>query len=186
MARRRAPVGREAWTIAALKALVCSGMEGVAVEPLAQALGVTKGSFYWHFESRAELVAALAEHWEKLGTDDIIAQLDLEPDVRRRLEQFAQSAWDRPDHLNAERALSGAAVSDPAIGKIVARVHAKRRKFLLETYRRAGLDRRSAAARAATVHALYEGAVQLSMSPPFHEPRALRAWLQSVMPVLLP
>lgn len=43
---------RESWVAAGLQALVEGGVEAVAVEPIAKTLGVTKASFYWHFESR--------------------------------------------------------------------------------------------------------------------------------------
>ena len=45
-------LGREAWEDAALAALGRGGLASVAVEPLAVALGTTKGSFYWHFADR--------------------------------------------------------------------------------------------------------------------------------------
>ena len=48
------------WALAALDVIAEQGLAAVAVEPLARRLGVTKGSFYWHFPSReALLVAAL-------------------------------------------------------------------------------------------------------------------------------
>ena len=47
-----------AWEEAALAALETQGVAGVAIEPLARALGVTKGSFYWHFVDRAALLQA--------------------------------------------------------------------------------------------------------------------------------
>lgn len=44
------------WTEAALAALARDGLASVAVEPLALQLGTTKGSFYWHFTDRADLI----------------------------------------------------------------------------------------------------------------------------------
>ena len=49
------------WTESALLALARDGLTGVAVEPLARRLSATKGSFYWHFANRAELIAATLE-----------------------------------------------------------------------------------------------------------------------------
>jgi AcrR family transcriptional regulator len=48
---------RQDWIDAALEALETGGVPAVAVEPLASRLGVTKGSFYWHFKDRNELLA---------------------------------------------------------------------------------------------------------------------------------
>ena len=45
------------WEGAALDSLAEHGLAGLAVEPLARQLGVTKGSFYWHFADREALLA---------------------------------------------------------------------------------------------------------------------------------
>ena len=47
------------------------GLDGVRVEPLARRLGVTKGSFYWHFKGRQELIEALVDYWFSLWDDEI-------------------------------------------------------------------------------------------------------------------
>ena len=51
MAVARTPRGR--WVEEGLRALAAGGPDAVRIEPLAQALGVTKGGFYWHFADRA-------------------------------------------------------------------------------------------------------------------------------------
>src|SRR5689334_11922394 len=55
----------EDWADAALDALATGGLEAVAVEALARRLKVTKGSFYWHFGNRDELIKAALEAWER-------------------------------------------------------------------------------------------------------------------------
>ena len=57
-------LSRDDWLRAARLALLRGGAEAVRVEPLARALGVTKGSFYWHFADRTELLEALIREWE--------------------------------------------------------------------------------------------------------------------------
>jgi AcrR family transcriptional regulator len=52
-----------AWIAAAFDALADSGIDAVRVEPLAKALGITKGSFYWHFADRRALIDAMLEGW---------------------------------------------------------------------------------------------------------------------------
>tara|TARA_B100001123_G_scaffold434315_1_gene560658 strand:- start:477 stop:974 length:498 start_codon:yes stop_codon:yes gene_type:complete len=47
------------------------GLDGVRIEPLARRLGVTKGSFYWHFKGRQELIEALLDYWFSLWDDEI-------------------------------------------------------------------------------------------------------------------
>lgn len=52
-----------AWITAALDVLAEGGVDGVRVEPLAKRMGVTKGSFYWHFADRRALLDAMLAHW---------------------------------------------------------------------------------------------------------------------------
>jgi AcrR family transcriptional regulator len=53
----------EAWIAAAFDALAEGGIDAVRVEPLAKTLGITKGSFYWHFADRRALLDAVLNAW---------------------------------------------------------------------------------------------------------------------------
>jgi len=68
----RGTLTRESWILAARKALIASGIDGVKVDLLGRALGVTRGSFYWHFEDRAALLRALLKHWEETNTEPML------------------------------------------------------------------------------------------------------------------
>ena len=64
-------LARDDWLKAAL--LMCdTGIDNVKVAPLAEQLGVTTGSFYWHFKNRRELLDALLGYWERAMTDNAI------------------------------------------------------------------------------------------------------------------
>ena len=73
-ARRRRPgrarevLTRQDWIKAAQTALIKSGIGAVRIVPLAKALGVTRGGFYWHFTGRNDLLKALLEDWERTNT----------------------------------------------------------------------------------------------------------------------
>lgn len=69
-------IGRDDWIREALLLLRKDGIAAVRVEPLALRLKVTKGSFYWHFKDRAELHAAMLEHWRAVTTLDVIKRFD--------------------------------------------------------------------------------------------------------------
>ena len=60
---RPARLDAEAWIVAAFEALAAGGIGAVRVEPLAKALDITKGSFYWHFADRRALIEAMLESW---------------------------------------------------------------------------------------------------------------------------
>jgi AcrR family transcriptional regulator len=59
------------WLIQGIETLRNSGIDAVRVEPMARLLGVTKGSFYWHFKDRGEFLDGLLEYWETEMTDKI-------------------------------------------------------------------------------------------------------------------
>ena len=58
-------IGRDEWIGAATAALAEGGVDAVRVEAQARTLGVTKGSFYWHFRDRSALLEAVLERWEE-------------------------------------------------------------------------------------------------------------------------
>lgn len=65
-----------AWTVAALDLLAEQGIDGVRIELLARRLGVTKGSFYWHFKDRDDLHVAMLDHWRRKTTLGLIDRFD--------------------------------------------------------------------------------------------------------------
>ncbi len=54
-----------AWIDAAFDALAEGGIDAVRIDPLAKRLGVTRGSFYWHFKDRETLHQAMLKEWRK-------------------------------------------------------------------------------------------------------------------------
>ena len=53
------------WERAALELIAEQGVQALAVEPLARRMGVTKGSFYWHFSGRESLLEKALARWEE-------------------------------------------------------------------------------------------------------------------------
>ncbi|HRF09567.1 MAG TPA: TetR/AcrR family transcriptional regulator, partial [Xanthobacteraceae bacterium] len=62
-AKKLPRLDKRAWIAAAFAELAAHGWDGVRVEPIAATLGVTKGSFYWHFADRDALVGAMFIRW---------------------------------------------------------------------------------------------------------------------------
>lgn len=73
-ARQR--LAREDWLGAAWQALARGGIEHVRVEPLATSLGVTKGSFYWHFKNRGALLQAVLGAWQPRATTSLFERME--------------------------------------------------------------------------------------------------------------
>lgn len=59
------------WLQQALELFVAEGIEAVRITRLADELGVTRGSFYWHFENREDLIEALVRFWKDKNTPAI-------------------------------------------------------------------------------------------------------------------
>ncbi|MFT3851157.1 MAG: TetR/AcrR family transcriptional regulator [Ilumatobacteraceae bacterium] len=133
MVKGQAGLSRADWTEAALVALEAGGMPAVAVEPLAKQLGTTKGSFYWHFKDRADLIDAVVELWERHYVTEAIAHLSTIDDPATRLERLFTVAA-TPGTGRIDLALTEAAKTNPAIAETVRRVQTRRVEFLAEIY----------------------------------------------------
>jgi AcrR family transcriptional regulator len=155
-AASRVRLTRDDWTRAALLALADGGTAAVAVEPLAARLGATKGSFYWHFRDRRELLEAALETWERTATDDFIAELAAVADPVERLHRgFAMAMELEEDEHPDVRLLPS--VSDPVVAPVAARVQQKRLRFLARTFREIGFPAAEARRRALLANSLYIG-----------------------------
>jgi len=78
---------REDWILAAWEMLGSGNMNEVKIKILASKLGVTRGSFYWHFRNRQELIDALVDRWFAiLGLREVIeADVALVEDPKEQL-----------------------------------------------------------------------------------------------------
>ena len=150
------------WEEAALATLAENGLGAVAVESLARRLGVTKGSFYWHFATREALIKAALERWEKSDEEIVIAQLDAIADPRERLhELFRRVSREMPSHVIYAALMQS--LDHPLVRPVMARVSQRRLDVLTLAYRQAGLDREQAGHRARLAYSAYTGFLQLSL-----------------------
>ncbi len=62
------------WLDAAQATLLDSGVDGVRIQPLAKALGLSRTSFYWFFKDREELLNALLRRWRDKNTGNLVRQ----------------------------------------------------------------------------------------------------------------
>jgi len=161
-ARHQDRLDREAWVDAAFAQLGEAGVDAVRVEPLARRLGVTKGSFYWHFRDRADLLGALLEAWEARETDHYITAVEAEggqPGARlRRL--FRTILADRAA-LAPELAIRDWARHDKRTAEAVLKVDTRRSAYLLDRFVEAGQPQGEARARAALLYGLLVGEVMI-------------------------
>lgn len=171
MAKTRRPAARRLeprdWERAALDAIATGGVASVSIPRLAERLGVTKGSFYWHFDGLEPLLAATLAHWEAAYTDQRIQRFESElPSPEARLQPWSAEA--EADHRAQALYLeiSNAAATRPAFATVVGRVVEKRVAFLARAYAELGFPPRTARRRAVTAYAGYVGMLQLARIAP--------------------
>lgn len=135
MSEKTKDLTRDDWVLAALAAFVDGGINAVKVERLARALKVSKGSFYWHFSDRPDLLSALLDLWERDFTAQLIANASDLPTPRERLLAVADEAleanMDGVDVARAEGAFSAWAALDPVAAVRVRTVEAQRIDYLV-------------------------------------------------------
>jgi AcrR family transcriptional regulator len=86
MTTERAALTPHAWTQAATAVLVDQGIDHVRVDVLAKQLGVTRGSFYWHFKDRDSLLRSVLQAWHEDTTQQLTARLQgAHSDARQQL-----------------------------------------------------------------------------------------------------
>src|SRR5579864_8640183 len=106
------------WVEGALQLISEAGLRAMTVEALATRLGVTKGSFYWHFKGRSELLADALRRWEQRATTEAIAGLSAVTDPRQRLNFMLDAASQPPRSRSLYAALAEAA-DDPIVRRML-------------------------------------------------------------------
>lgn len=163
----------ELWLDAAYGALVSAGVDAVKVMPLAQHLGLSRTSFYHHFDSREALLAALIRRWEDINTGNLIA----------RTEQFAASiteavfnlfdCWIDPALFDArlDFAIRNWALTDPALKPVIDAADRARISAITAMFARFGYIDAQAETRALTLYYTQIGYISMRVT----EAREIRA-----------
>jgi len=183
----RQNLSAEQWAAAALDAIAAAGVEAVSVEALARKLGVTKGSFYWHFSNREALVTAALELWERRETTDTIKDAENEPDPYQRIVSLFKRA--NTSHLAGRLYLALAAASDhPSVTAVVRRVSQRRLEYLENCYRALGLQPADARRWSTFAYATFIGNQQVHRDAPERFPAGaeFREYFKLMLTTLIP
>jgi AcrR family transcriptional regulator len=124
---------RSSWIDEGLRALGVGGPDAVRVEALAQALGVSKGGFYWHFDDRRALLSEMLDAWERVVIDEAINRVESGGgDARAKLRRLFELASSR-----AVRSLGGIDLAvrewarrDSAVARRLKRVDNRRMQYM--------------------------------------------------------
>lgn len=144
-------LGQQDWIDLGLKVLAEKGVESVRVEPIAQLLNVTKGSFYWHFKNREELLEAILQDWVSRETDSIIEQVEVEGgDASTKLLHLFELAIQ--DDGQVEHAIRSWAANDSKVALLLEQVDQRRLSYTKTLFLELGFTPFEAMVRARMVY----------------------------------
>jgi AcrR family transcriptional regulator len=160
------------WLRAGLDALRKGGVAEVRVERLAADLGITKGSFYWHFRDRGELLDALLEYWSLEMTDAEFARIQaLRGGLARRLLALAEDVLEKGVG-RYDPAIRAWARADRKVAAAVGRVDRRRLRALAQFFLESGCGAGEARTRARLFYTFLLGEPQVRA--PAREPGELQ------------
>ena len=177
---------RQDWSRAALQAIGTGGLAAVAVEPLATALGTTKGSFYWHFRNRDALVEAALALWEEEHTEAVIRLVEAEPEPLGRLRTLLTVVTGSTGEDSIELAVLATA-DHPLVAPVLARVTQRRIDYTTRLFRGLGFPAAQARQRGLLAFTAYLGHAQLAHATPEQVPTgaARRRYVDHVVAALV-
>jgi AcrR family transcriptional regulator len=174
-AEKNIRLSREDWIHGALELLSSEGVEGVKIVPLAERLGVTSGSFYWHFKNRRELYDALLDHWEREMTDvPIVEAKKSEGTPQERIWKVMQQVMDS-GLASYDLAIWHWAQTDVKAQTIFKRALDKRFNFACWLFQQAGFSKSQAEARGRMMAVYMMGESTLIPDTPDDRKEQLRA-----------
>jgi len=143
------------WLDAGLKTLAASGFTALKAEPLSKALGVSRGSFYWHFADLNAYHAAILSYWREVAAERIIADLENTPEGESPLRLLLRRTFS--GRLSLEKAVRSWATFDGEARAAVQAIDRRRLDYVEMLLRGAGLSAATAQARAQILYWAFVG-----------------------------
>lgn len=161
----RKTLTRDDWATAGLAALVEGGPDAVRIEPVAARLGTTKGSAYWHFADRADLLRAVLDLWVAKHTVAIRDRVDADGGTpRERLKRLLDIVSRAAEQSPADMLLVASA--DPDVRAAVVKATQLRVAYVEQLIREDGTLGPEARSRAVLAYAAYLGHASLTSAVP--------------------
>jgi AcrR family transcriptional regulator len=143
------------WLDQGLKTLAERGFTALKAEPLAKAMGVSRGSFYWHFADIGAFHAAILRHWRDVAAEQVIANLEAASNTTDPVPLLLRQAFGgRPGLENAVRTWASV---DPGAREAVQAIDRRRLNYVEGMLRANGLSAGVARARAQILYWAYLG-----------------------------
>jgi AcrR family transcriptional regulator len=151
------------WLNAAYDLLIEKGVDAVKVLPLAETLGLSRTSFYGHFDSREALLDALVSRWRDRNTGNLIRQTQAYAETITEAVFNIFDCWLRPDLFDArlDHAIRNWALGDPALRRVLERNDGERIDAIAGMFERFGYAPDDARIRAFTIYYTQVGYVSM-------------------------
>ena len=142
------------WVDLGLKTLAKSGFTALKAEPLAKAMRVSRGSFYWHFADIGAYHAAVLERWREVAAEQIIAGLEAVRDDDP-LAVLLRLTFSNKQTL--EKAVRSWATHDPRARTAVQAIDRRRIDYIETLLKQSGQPGEAARARAQILYWAFVG-----------------------------
>lgn len=141
------------WIRQGIKALTGSGFTALKADPLAKAMGVSRGSFYWHFADLGAFHTAILKRWREIAAEEIIAGVEADSD--EPLKALLRRTFGA--RLDLERAVRNWAAFDPAAQAAVRAIDRRRLDYIEGLLQRRGFSATIGQARAQILYWTFLG-----------------------------
>jgi AcrR family transcriptional regulator len=151
---------RKKWLEFSLDLLIKEGNAKLRVDKLVKSLGVTKGSFYWHFKDRDDFILKLVEHWALVSTQDVVENMkQVQGSADERLFELTKYIITN-DLTRYDIAIRAWALMEPQIAYLVRKVDKQRLDFIRDLFSEMGFEGKELEMRSRTLvtfHAMEHG-----------------------------
>jgi AcrR family transcriptional regulator len=144
------------WIELALVTLAREGFSALKADVLARKLGVSRGSFYWHFAELGTFHARVIAHWRMIATESIIADLERYHSPEQRIDVLLRNAFGHSALLEVR--MRSWAESNPAAARVLRAIDRRRKAYIQRMLVGAGIAPALAATRAQILYWTYLGA----------------------------
>src|SRR6478752_3818718 len=146
------------WLNQGLRTLAKNGFTALKAEPLAKAMGVSRGSFYWHFADIRAFHAAILNHWRDVAAEQIIANVEAAAKDENPLQLLLRRVFG--EKLVLEKAVRIWASVDPTVRAAVQAIDRRRLSYIEGLMTKSGLSADTARARAQILYWAFLGFAQ--------------------------
>ena len=185
--KERNTLTAEDWEKEALELIAEQGVQALAVEPLARRMGITKGSFYWHFPGREALLERALQRWEEHDSRNLRKSLGEFDHPRDRLVSFFRRVVKEKLTHEVYSELCAAA-GHPQVEPVLERVANRRMEQISAAFEELGMERTAANHQARLTYSVYLGFLQLQRQhqTPSLSSEAFDAYIEHVIRTLIP